>query len=170
MPDAGLGVRIHGLHEAVKKLGPELTAKPMRRFFEQSATVVETDAKRNAPVDTGRMRSSITHEISKARVPLWAKVGTNVHYAPYMEFGTGVFAEGDGGSRDRHWPPGGPLSTWARRHGFESGYQVARIIGKRGGLKPRRFLRNALKDNLNNIKGYLRQAGQEMAQRWGRAR
>ena len=192
MPDT-LGVRIQGLDEAVKKLGPELTARPMGRFFERSATAVETDAKRNAPVDRGRLRSSIAHEVDKGKPPLWARVGTNLEYAPYMEFGTGIFAEGDGGKGGAHYPPYKELVPWVRRKGIAGTYSIttrrrlggkhtqarqdigaaiaiAKAIGKRGGLKPRRFLRNALKDNLNKIKGFLRQAGAEMEQRWGRAR
>jgi len=46
---------------------------------------VQTDAKRNAPVDTGRLRSSI----HLTQAGLEGTVHTNVSYAPFMEFGTG---------------------------------------------------------------------------------
>jgi HK97 gp10 family phage protein len=47
--------------------------------------VVEGQAKQLAPVDTGRLAGSIsTEQIDKNQV----EVGTNVSYAPYMEFGT----------------------------------------------------------------------------------
>ena len=45
---------------------------------------VEGDAKKGTPVLTGRLRSSITHEVKD----LTGKVGTNVDYAPHVEYGT----------------------------------------------------------------------------------
>lgn len=41
-------------------------------------------AKRECPVDTGRLRNSISH----ARDDNSAYIGTNVEYAPYVELGT----------------------------------------------------------------------------------
>jgi HK97 gp10 family phage protein len=45
---------------------------------------IESNAKRNAPVDSGRLRSSIHSEIK----PTSGAVLTNVEYAPFIEFGT----------------------------------------------------------------------------------
>ena len=50
---------------------------------------VEGDAKRLCPVDTGRLRSSITTTRGYDRGNCVATIGTNVEYAPYVEFGTG---------------------------------------------------------------------------------
>lgn len=47
---------------------------------------VQTRSKRNAPVDTGRLRSSIQVETFNAG--LAQRVGTRVNYAAYQEFGT----------------------------------------------------------------------------------
>lgn len=44
-------------------------------------------AKRLCPVDTGRLRSSITSELGKDGDGLLAVVGTNVEYAARIEFG-----------------------------------------------------------------------------------
>lgn len=104
----------------------------------------------------GRLRGSIGHEVDSSALPLFAKVGTNVTHAPYMEFGTGAFAEGEGGGSGSHWPPGEALSPWAERHGFTSGFAVAAAIGRRGGLLPRRYLRDALEASLSTIDGFLR--------------
>ena len=60
------------------------TGKALAKF----AVRVSTSAKRLAPVDTGRLRSSITFELGKDGGDIVARVGTNVHYAPYLEFGT----------------------------------------------------------------------------------
>lgn len=61
--------------------------------LEKACLVVENAAKSKVPVDTGNLRSSITHEVEGNE----GVVGTNVEYAPYVEFGTGLFSsQGDG--------------------------------------------------------------------------
>lgn len=52
----------------------------------KAALLVEASAKINCPVDTGLLRSSITHNVYAD----YAEVGTNYDYAPYVEFGTGL--------------------------------------------------------------------------------
>ncbi|MGK3946155.1 hypothetical protein ABK046_48370, partial [Streptomyces caeruleatus] len=42
-----------------------------------------------------------------------------------------------------HNPPPSALAGWAARHGLNP-YAVAKAIAKRGGLRPRRFFRDAL--------------------------
>ena len=49
----------------------------------------ETYAKQLAPVDTGRLRNSITHQQYNEDTEI---IGTNVEYAPYQEFGTSRMA------------------------------------------------------------------------------
>jgi HK97 gp10 family phage protein len=61
---------------------------PVGKDLARRAVRVETAAKRLAPVDTGRLRSSITRELSRDGQGLVAVIGTNVHYAPHVEFGT----------------------------------------------------------------------------------
>ena len=56
----------------------------LQKDIEKAALTLEKDAKENCPVDTGRLRASITTEIGK----LEAEVGTNVEYAQSVEFGT----------------------------------------------------------------------------------
>ena len=58
--------------------------KGLQQNIEKAALSVERNAKRNCPVDTGKLRASITTEVGK----LEAEVGTNVEYAPCVEFGT----------------------------------------------------------------------------------
>lgn len=51
--------------------------------------IVEADAKRMCPVDTGRLRASITHQVIKIAKDVYqGRVGTNVHYGPDVELGT----------------------------------------------------------------------------------
>lgn len=53
--------------------------------------LVENQAKRLCPVDTGRLRSSITHELRQERGVPVVRVGTNVKYAVYVHEGTGIY-------------------------------------------------------------------------------
>lgn len=52
--------------------------------MEQIGISAETYAKMNCPVDTGRLRASISHDSDENTVI----VGTNVEYAKYVELGT----------------------------------------------------------------------------------
>ena len=54
------------------------------RALEAVALTAERYAKLNCPVDTGRLRNSISHDTDKDT----AYIGTNVEYAPYVELGT----------------------------------------------------------------------------------
>ena len=56
----------------------------LQKNIEKAALTLEKNAKQNCPVDTGKLRASITTEVGK----LEAEVGTNVEYALYVEFGT----------------------------------------------------------------------------------
>ena len=55
------------------------------RALEIIGGMAEGYAKAAAPVDTGRLRNSITHEVENGNAAL---VGSNVEYAPYVELGT----------------------------------------------------------------------------------
>lgn len=56
----------------------------IEKALKSVALTAEKYAKQDCPVDTGRLRSSITHETDKNT----AYIGTNVEYAPYVEMGT----------------------------------------------------------------------------------
>ena len=56
------------------------------RGFETCGLVAEGYAKKLAPVDTGNLRNSITHEVDDGEPAVY--IGTNVEYAPYQELGT----------------------------------------------------------------------------------
>lgn len=54
--------------------------------LEEIGLIAEGYAKRACPVDTGRLRNSITHIVDEGGK--CAVIGTNVEYAPYVELGT----------------------------------------------------------------------------------
>lgn len=55
------------------------------RALESIGLAAEGYAKRLCPVDTGRLRNSITHQLDGGRSVV---IGTNVEYGPYVELGT----------------------------------------------------------------------------------
>lgn len=55
------------------------------RALEAIGMQAENYAKMECPVDTGRLRNSITHEQENENTEV---IGTNVEYAPYVEMGT----------------------------------------------------------------------------------
>lgn len=55
-----------------------------QKIYEEWGLIGERYAKELCPVDTGRLRNSISHE----RDERGAYIGTNVEYAPYVELGT----------------------------------------------------------------------------------
>ena len=56
------------------------------RGLEKCGLVAEGYAKKLAPVDTGNLRNSITHDVDDGEPA--AYIGTNVEYAPYVCLGT----------------------------------------------------------------------------------
>ena len=64
----------------------EKIKKALLRGLETCGLVAEGYAKKHAPVDTGNLRNSITHEVDDGEPA--AYIGTNVEYAPYVCLGT----------------------------------------------------------------------------------
>lgn len=60
----------------------------------KATTLVHGQAKDLAPVDKGNLAGSIRMEINKRKTELEGRVYTNLEYAPYVEFGTGVRGNG----------------------------------------------------------------------------
>ena len=164
-----IGYRVEGLDRiSAKAKDNVLFGPPLRHFFTAGAIAVQAEAKKLAPVDRGLLRSSIAYEIDTRAVPLYAKIGPNVTYGAYMEFGTGLFTDFAGAPMRRHWPPGAALDVWASRHGFKSGAQVAGIIGRRGGLRPRRYMRDGLEKAIPAIRRALQDAARGIGRIWER--
>ena len=98
----------------------------VERALEICGGKCETYAKKLCPVDTGRLRNSITHQAESWDTEL---IGTNVEYAPYVEFG-------------HHQEPG----------------RYVPAIGKRlvrDWVPPKEFLRPALENHLKEYQNIL---------------
>lgn len=153
MAEPVLTMRIEGLETLQKALAdPELVKGPIKDALTRAGLTVEARAKQKAPVDTGRLRASIATKVEETR----AIVGSNVLYASYVEFGT-----------KPHFPPVSALTTWARRHGFDSAFVLARAISQRG-TKAHPYLVPALLESKPDIESFLRDAARRIEAKWGK--
>ena len=82
-----MAARVTFRGDALKRL-LESEDGPVAKHLARLALQVERRAKALAPVDTGRLRSSITWELGRDEQGLVARIGSNVEYAAYQEFGT----------------------------------------------------------------------------------
>lgn len=76
--------------------------KWVKKGIYKVTNVIANTAKAQAPVDDGNLRKSITTNMRDGGFTGVINVGAN--YAIYVEYGTGVYAKGLGGSRAKSIP------------------------------------------------------------------
>jgi hypothetical protein len=64
-----------------RKLGGDFLSDALKRIVKKVAITAENEGKKRSPVDTGRLRASITH--ATQNLTGWA--GTNVRYGLYLD-------------------------------------------------------------------------------------
>lgn len=92
------GIQMVGLEEIQEKLEKIANPQNIYQALGQCCAIVERSAKQKAPKDTGALRRSITSKVDG----LQGIVYTPLEYAPYVEYGTGLFAM-NGGRTDVPW-------------------------------------------------------------------
>lgn len=75
----------------------------VHRAAERCGNLAEGYAADLAPFDTGNLKNSISHRVAEDADGVAAYIGTNVEYAPYVEFGTGCHSSTGGGTPKDHW-------------------------------------------------------------------
>ena len=80
----------HNIDDVINSLERrvEKAIKAAEKELQLTALEIERDAKLNAPVDTGMLRASITSTGGGSEY----EIGTNIEYAPFVEFGTRYMA------------------------------------------------------------------------------
>ena len=80
----------HNIDDVINSLerSVEKAIKAAEKELQLTALEIERDAKLNAPVDTGMLRASITSTGSGSEY----EIGTNLEYAPFVEYGTRYMA------------------------------------------------------------------------------
>lgn len=125
---------IKNLDRVTDKLRAELV-----RAVEQGALIVEAEAKRMAPTgDSGQLRASIGHAVEVNGNEITGAVGTNLYYAPYVEFGTGIYAA-NGQGRKTGWRYKDSNGKWHFTYGG----------------RPQPFLYPALRNNQDRVRDHI---------------
>lgn len=130
-------IKLEGLEEILDRLDGLQDTTEYEAALGQACALVERTAKQKAPKDTGALRRSITSEVKG----LEGVVFTPLEYAPYIEYGTGLFAE-SGGRMDVPWNYQDDQGNWHST----------------SGQKPQPFMRPALDENREEILRRLKEA------------
>lgn len=134
-------VRIEGLEEVLEAIEDVGDVSLYEKALTKACLLVERTAKQTAPKGTGELRNSISHRIEIEGDSLVGVVFTPLEYAPYVEFGTGLFAE-EGGRKDVPWHYMDEEGNWHTT----------------SGMHPQPFLRPALNASREEILRILREA------------
>ena len=126
---------LEGLEDIIKDM---VDTDKMVAAMGKACALVEKEAKSNAPKDTGALRRSISSKVEVEGKEVIGTVFTPLEYAPYIEYGTGLFAE-SGGRKDVPWHYQDDKGEWHSTNG----------------IHPCPFMRSALLDNRNRIKNIL---------------
>lgn len=79
---SGFSLKVIGAKEVAGALDKGVSKLPDK--LKNLALKVEGRAKKATVVGFGDLRSSITHELGEN----WARIGSNIEYAPFVEYGT----------------------------------------------------------------------------------
>ena len=110
------------------------TGEDLSSAIGKACALVERSAKQNAPKGTGELRRSITSKVEERGDRIEGVVYTPLEYAPYVEYGTGLFAE-EGGRKDVPWHYQDDKGEWHTT----------------SGMKPQPYMRPALEENREEI-------------------
>lgn len=127
-------MRIEGLEQVLDRLDSLIDESTLEAALGQACALVEASAKQNAPKDTGELRRSITSKVEMQGDDWVGVVYTPLEYAPYIEYGTGLFAV-EGGRADVPWSYQNDKGEWIST----------------SGQKPQPYLRPALDENREEI-------------------
>ena len=105
------GITLQQLQERLQNI-PQHAKDNIKQAVQTAALLVERDAKINAPVDTGILRNSISHQISSDGMS--AQVGASVDYADFQEYGTGQRGASSGVIAPREYEYGSSRGIPAR--------------------------------------------------------
>lgn len=141
-------IELEGLEAVLASIENMADTAGIESAMGRACALVERDAKTKAPKDTGALRNSIQSKVEKDGQDVIGVVFTPLEYAPYVEFGTGLFAEGGNGRK----------TGWAYED--EKTGETVWTRGQRPanyGKNPQGFLRPALYENKEKITQMLKE-------------
>lgn len=133
-------VRVEGVDDVLEAMEGLADSTVWEQALKRACSLVERTAKQNAPKGNGDLRRSITSRIERDGEDLIGVVYTPLEYAPYVEYGTGLFAV-NGGRKDVPWNYQDDKGEWHTT----------------SGQHPQPFLEPALNENREEIIRILRE-------------
>lgn len=130
-----MSVQFKGINEVLESLEGLADADRFERALGKCCALVERDAKIKAPINNGELGGSITSKVERNTEYIQGIVFTPLEYAPYVEYGTGLFAENGNGRKDVPWHYQDDKGEWHTTNG----------------QKPQPFMRPALDENREQI-------------------
>lgn len=162
-------ITVEGAEHIVRMTVPENLMGPgLRDALTRSVIDIENGAKRAAPVDRGRLRGAITHQVDDAPLPMWAKAGVIGGVSGgggHERVGEYAFAM-EYGRPPGSMPPLEPIAAWARRKGITTPPFAIALAIKRHGTKARRFMEGGVNSALSNIQRHFINASRDIENRW----
>jgi HK97 gp10 family phage protein len=134
-------VKIDGLEATIEGLGKILDIEALQRAMGMACAAVEASAKQKAPKGNGELRNSIKSKVVVTKDDVKGIVYSELLYAPYVEFGTGLYAE-EGGRQDVPWHYKDDKGEWHSTNG----------------MHPQPYMRPALDENRILITKLLKEA------------
>lgn len=92
-----------GADKVINDLEKLSSAANIKDTLQNCCFIVERDAKKNCPVQTGELRASITSQIIENGDEIQGEVGTPLMYGNYVEYGTGLFSSNGHGRTQVPW-------------------------------------------------------------------
>ena len=132
-----MSIEFDGLSEVLAALEAPVSPEKLEQTLMKACLLVERSAKQKAAKGkTGELARSITSKVENGEGFIY----TPLEYAPYVEYGTGLFAE-EGGRKDVPWHYQDDEGEWHST----------------SGMKPQPFMRPALDENREEILRVIRE-------------
>lgn len=137
-----MNVEIVGADKLIAKLDKIANLETLTQAMKEATLFVEDVAREKAPKGDGTLIGSIESKVEVNGSEVIGTVFTPLFYAPYVEFGTGLYAAAGDGRKDVPWRYKDDAGNW---HSTK-------------GMHPQPFMYPALHENEDVIRQFLKEA------------
>lgn len=130
-----MSVKIEGLDNVLDAIADIADAQELKQAMGKACALVVGEAVKKIKKGEGTLQRSLQYEVEGSGKDITGVVFTPLEYAPYVEYGTGLYAEDGNGRKDVPWCYQDDKGEWHSTRGQH----------------PHPFLRPALHENRDNI-------------------
>lgn len=135
-----MSITLEGLEDVLDRVESITDNVNLNKAMNKACALVERAAKEKAPKGNGELRRSIKSKVEGSGADTVGIIYTPLEYAPYVEYGTGIFAE-EKGRQDVPWCYQDDEGNWHTT----------------SGMPPSPYMRPALNENRERIKEILKE-------------